>query len=161
VLAQVLGWWTEFKQWHNARYPWLETVLAPAAQDEVARWQGVPADKNGAAHIASAQKIAEHANALRGRWLREGADPDQRLAWEREAGAVMMELDALRQQPDYIAVKNSVDDYETKVRAARADPRHPLLQSLSEQWMDAKNRLSKMESDALANDPAVQAAKRR
>ena len=98
VLAQVLGWWNEFKQWHNARYPWLETVLVPAAQTEVARWQGVPADKNSAARIASAQKLAEHANALRERWLRDGADAERRVAWEREAGAVMMELDALRQQ---------------------------------------------------------------
>lgn len=69
-------------------------------------------------------------------------------------------LDALRQRADYIALKNKVDEYAAKVKAARDDPRHPSLPALSEQWMDAKNRLSKMEADALANDPAVQAAKR-
>jgi hypothetical protein len=68
-------------------------------------------------------------------------------------------LEKLRQTPEYTSVKNAVDEYEAKVKASRADPRHPLLESLSQQWMDAKNRLSKLESDALASDPAVQAAK--
>ena len=70
-------------------------------------------------------------------------------------------LDALRRQPDYIALQAEVAELDARVKASRADARHPLLQSLSEQWMDAKNRLSKMESDALATDPAVQAARNR
>ena len=110
ILTQVMGWWTDFKHWHDAPYPWLETVLSSTADAEIARWRGVVNDKDAASHARSAEKIAAHAKALRERWLREGADPQQRIAWEREATAVMLELDALRQQrlvlaPDSDAIK--------------------------------------------------------
>jgi len=97
LLAQVLGWWTEFKQWHDARYPWLETVLVPTTEAEIARWHGVSA-KESAARTASAEKLAKRAKALQERWLHDGAAPATRATWEHEATALMLELDALRQQ---------------------------------------------------------------
>jgi hypothetical protein len=97
VLAQVLSWWTEFKQWHDARYPWLETVLVPTAEAEIARWHGVSA-KESAARTANAGKLAKRAKALQERWLHDGAAAATRATWEHDATALMLELDALRQQ---------------------------------------------------------------
>ena len=65
-------------------------------------------------------------------------------------------LAALHNQPDYVTAKQAADELEAKVKAARADPQQKtLLATLAQQWIDAKNNLAKMESDALANDPAV------
>jgi hypothetical protein len=111
LLAQVLAWWTEFKQWHDARYPWLETTLVPTANAEIARWHGVSA-KESAARIAAAEKIAKRAQALQERWLHDGADPATRVTWEHEATALMLELDALRQQR--LAIAPNSDEIKAK-----------------------------------------------
>jgi len=78
---------------------------------------------------------------------------------ERIAAAENACLASLHQQPDYIAAKQSADELEAKVKAARADSQHAMLATLSQQWIDAKNKLAKMEADALAADPDVRAAK--
>jgi hypothetical protein len=78
---------------------------------------------------------------------------------ERIAAAERACLAALHNRPDYITAKQEADALEAKVKASRADPQKPMLATLSQQWMDAKNKLAKMESAALANDPAVRAAK--
>ena len=118
MLTQVLGWWTDFKQWHETRHPWLETVLAPAAEAEIARWRGVSGDKDGDAHARSAQRIAKHAQELQQRWLREGADDKQRATWEHEASALMLELDALRQQRLVLAPNSDTIRPEAQLAAA-------------------------------------------
>jgi len=122
VLAQVLGWWTEFKQWHDARYPWLETMLVPTAEAEIARWQGVSA-KGSAARMASAEKLAKRAKLLQERWLHDGAAPATRTVWERDATALMFELDALRQQRLAIAPdSDEIKPQQTEqIAYARAD----------------------------------------
>jgi Ca-activated chloride channel homolog len=98
LLAQVLSWWTEFKQWHETRHPWLETVLTPTAEAEVARWRALTSIKDSGARQSKAQALAKHAAALQNRWLRDGAEPAKRVVWESEATSVMLELDKLRQQ---------------------------------------------------------------
>jgi Ca-activated chloride channel homolog len=97
-LAQVLSWWTEFKKWHDTRHAWLETVLLPMANAEAGRWRALPALKDSAQHFSEAQNLAKQANALQQRWLGDGTDPAKRAVWEQEAAAVMLKLDALRQQ---------------------------------------------------------------
>jgi hypothetical protein len=113
---QVLHQWLEFKKWHDARHAWLETVLAPAAAAEVARWQRLPRLKDARAQTSKAETLARHAAKLQERWQRDGVDATTRAAWEKEASAVMLELDALRQQrlaqaPD----SDRSDDLETVV----------------------------------------------
>lgn len=95
---QVLKWWNEFRQWHGERHPWLETVLAPVAETEVARWEQLPQLKDHKTNLTKARGLASQAAQLQSRWLKEGAAHESRRAWEREAAAVMLGLDALRLQ---------------------------------------------------------------
>jgi Ca-activated chloride channel family protein len=94
-LTQVLQQWETFKAWHDKRHPWLETVLAPATELEAARWKNAALNSKSQAH---AESLAKRAQALQQRWMKEGADDASRAAWEREAIALMLEFDALRQQ---------------------------------------------------------------
>ncbi|MDC8011645.1 VIT domain-containing protein [Tahibacter soli] len=93
----VLTQWTEFKEWHARRHPWLETVLKPVADDEAARWNALGASKDARGHADEARALAKQAVALQQRWPKEGAAPESRAAWEREAAETMLKLDALRQ----------------------------------------------------------------
>ncbi|MCQ4163936.1 VIT domain-containing protein [Tahibacter harae] len=107
---QVLGWWSEFRKWHGQRHPWLETVLAPSAAAEVARWEQLPQLKDHVRNLAAVRKLASQAGQLEKRWSKEGAGAESRKAWEREASGLMLELDALRQlrlaeAPDSDALK--------------------------------------------------------
>jgi hypothetical protein len=68
----------------------------------------------------------------------------QRTLAERRQAA----LDALYRRPDYIAAKKRADDLEQKLNAARADPKRPNLQALSQQWLNAKSALRRMEAEA-------------
>jgi Ca-activated chloride channel family protein len=95
---QVLRNWLEFKKWHDTRHPWLETVLQPAAEAEIARRKVLPKLKDARARMNRAEALAKQAEKLQERWLRDGTDETKRTAWEKEASALMLELDALRQQ---------------------------------------------------------------
>jgi hypothetical protein len=112
--ARVVAQWTEFKEWHARRHPWLETVLKPAADDEAARW-GALRSKEAAARADEARALAKQAAALQQRWTKEGAAPASRSAWESEAAQAMLKLDALRQArlalaPDSDAVKGEREE---------------------------------------------------
>jgi Ca-activated chloride channel family protein len=137
LLAQVLGWWTEFKQWHDERYPWLETVLVPTAEAEIARWRGVSA-KESAARTSSAEKLAKRAKALQERWLHDGAAPATRTTWEHEATALMLELDALRQQrlalapnSDQIKPETPRIAADTSYRSATSQVQHKAVRTMA------------------------------
>ncbi|HVJ62173.1 MAG TPA: VIT domain-containing protein, partial [Tahibacter sp.] len=109
--SRVIAQWTEFKEWNERRHPWLETVLKPSADDEVARWNALaPTTKDSRARADEARALAKQAAALQQRWTKEGAEPASRAAWEREASDAMLKLDTLRQTrlalaPDSDAVK--------------------------------------------------------
>jgi len=93
---QVEKQWTAFRQWHDARYPWLETVLAPTADAEVTRWRALTSRKEAPAALNEASDIAAKAHALQQRWLKDGASDTTRTAWEHSASLLMLKLDALR-----------------------------------------------------------------
>lgn len=95
--AIVLAQWTEFKEWHARRHPWLETALKPAADDEAVRWSALATLKDARKHADEARALAKQATALQQRWTKEGAAPESRAAWEREASEAMLKLDTLRQ----------------------------------------------------------------
>ena len=102
-IASLATRWREFREWHSQRHPWLETLLVPAAQAETSVWQRLqPSDNLSEKTLAASRQqlvsITEKSRALADRWLREGAEPASRRAWEREATALMLQLDALRQQ---------------------------------------------------------------
>ncbi|WP_313917412.1 VIT domain-containing protein, partial [Tahibacter sp.] len=90
--------WQSFLNWHVDRpHAWLETLLPPAADAEVVRWEALPALKDSRTHLAEARAIDREARALQKRWTADRADPARRTSWEREATDVMLRLDALRQ----------------------------------------------------------------
>lgn len=102
-LRELSRQWKEFRDWHAKRHPWLETVLAPAAQREtevLARLVGPSGSFKTLtdADLKLARSISEQAQSLARRWLKEGADSATRAAWEKEAVGVMMQLDTLRQK---------------------------------------------------------------
>lgn len=109
LLARVRAQWHEFREWHAQRHAWLETVLAPAAQLELARWRSVGTQQPEAAKLArEAETLAAAAQALQSRWIAEGADDVARVAWEREAATLMRRLHALRDRR--LAIAPGSDD---------------------------------------------------
>jgi len=94
--------WKEFRDWHGQRHAWLETLLAPAAADELALWKQAEAKAGSADRktFSAARKEVEAIDAesrkLAERWIDDGADEGRRSEWEKQATALMLRLDALR-----------------------------------------------------------------
>lgn len=102
-LRALVTLWQEFRQWHGTRHPWLETVLVPAADDELMRWNSVLnysaiAGRRVKERIEMAEAISAQSRELLARWPTDGADPTTRTGWEREAAALMQRITSLRQQ---------------------------------------------------------------
>ncbi|HEX2748558.1 MAG TPA: VIT domain-containing protein, partial [Verrucomicrobiales bacterium] len=124
-LQELAKQWKEFREWHAKRHPWLETVLAPAAQREteaLARLVGPSGSFKSLtdSDLKLARSIAEQAQSLAKRWLKEGAESGSRTAWEKEAVGVMMQLDTLRQKrleaapetgPNPVAESSAADSF--------------------------------------------------
>ncbi len=93
--------WQEFRDYHAASYPGIETLLLPMAETEFAAWPD-STDKAWSAGRGQAQALLQQSQTLAQRWLREGAEPDSRRSWEREAAAVVFALEALRTQREQL-----------------------------------------------------------
>ncbi|MGE4070714.1 MAG: VIT domain-containing protein [Lysobacterales bacterium] len=93
--------WQEFRDYHAASYPGIETLLLPMAETEFAAWP-VSTDKVWSAGRGQAQALLQQSQNLAQRWLREGAEPESRHSWEREAAAVVFALEALRTQREQL-----------------------------------------------------------
>ncbi|WP_313915017.1 VIT domain-containing protein, partial [Tahibacter sp.] len=90
--------WQSFRNWHlDTPHAWLETLLPPAADAEVVRWEALPTLRDSKQHLSEARALEREANVLRKRWAADKADPARRAAWEREATGLMLRLDSLRQ----------------------------------------------------------------
>ena len=84
--------WKTFKEWHEKRHPWLETVLKPAAEREAALYaalSGPASQKNQKGTLSTedasaARALADKAKALSQRWSKDGRDEDTRAAWVRK-----------------------------------------------------------------------------
>ncbi|MFO1493423.1 MAG: VIT domain-containing protein [Lysobacterales bacterium] len=87
--------WQEFRDYHAAQYPGVETVLVPMAQAELAAWPDID-DKAWKAGRQDAAALAKRAEALAASWLSEAADEAARPRWEREAASVVLAIEALR-----------------------------------------------------------------
>lgn len=102
-LADLARRWREFRDWHGERHAWLETLLVPTADAEAAAWKRLaPSPDFPGKELADSRKdidaIARQARALAERWSKDGAGAGTRAAWERDATALMLRLDALRQR---------------------------------------------------------------
>ena len=93
--------WQEFRDYHAASYPGIETLLLPMAETEFAAWPD-STDKTWSAGRGQAQTLLKQSRTLAQRWLREGAEPDSRRSWERQAAAVVFALEALRAQREQL-----------------------------------------------------------
>lgn len=129
--GQTMVQWQSFRNWHaGSPHAWLETLLPPAADAEVVRWEALPALKDSRAHLAEARAIDREARALQKRWTADRADPARRTNWEREATGVMLRLDVLRQlrltqAPDSDSIarkpqKIAGDDSEDRLESRRS-----------------------------------------
>ena len=92
VLAQR---WQQFRDYHAASYPGIESVLGSMADTEFYAW-GNASDKAWAAGRAEAQALKTRATDLVERWLGEGSAPASRARWEREAAHTVFAIEALR-----------------------------------------------------------------
>ncbi|CAN5133208.1 hypothetical protein BH11PSE11_BH11PSE11_34440 [soil metagenome] len=102
-IASVVQRWNVFKAWHEKPHPWLESVITPAAQYEARVFEGLARQTDKAKQaspqqVDAANDLQKRAIELATRWPVEARLEASRLAWEREAIAVMLELDALRQE---------------------------------------------------------------
>ncbi|HSJ03596.1 MAG TPA: VIT domain-containing protein, partial [Verrucomicrobium sp.] len=106
-LDEVAKQWTEFKEWHAKRHPWLETVLKPAAEREAAVYTALSASSNAkgqgsgslsAEDAAAASALLAKARDLADRWRAEGKNDQTRAAWIAEASKIMLAVDVLRQR---------------------------------------------------------------
>jgi hypothetical protein len=102
-IERLAAGWREFRVWHEQRHSWLETLLTPTATNEAARWRAVARSGELDAETIDKQAVLaasleKESAALVKRWTDEGADPKQRQAWEREATALMLRIDALRRE---------------------------------------------------------------
>lgn len=100
-IASLASRWSALREWHTQRHPWLETLLLPTAQAERDVWQQVMAneklpEKQLAANRKELEETLRQSQALVARWTRDGAEPATRATWEREATALMLRIDALR-----------------------------------------------------------------
>ena len=116
-IASLATRWREFREWHGKRHPWLETLLVPAADAEATSWQRLQPSsaitgKTLAASRKELESIAAQSRTLAERWQRDGADAASRTAWEREATAVMLRLDALRERRLELAPDSAQDKRE-------------------------------------------------
>lgn len=101
-LDRVRAAWRQFGEWHARRHPWLESVLAPTARSELARWQTLGGDPRlktlADRHLPDLLALDKQASKLAADWLDAGADDSRRAGWERDAARVMLALDGLRMQ---------------------------------------------------------------
>lgn len=96
-LQSLLQRWREFRDYHAASYPGIESLLLPMVQSELAAWPS-SGDKARMAGYQEAQALLKQAEGLVARWLRDGAEPDSRATWEREAARVVLAVEALRER---------------------------------------------------------------
>lgn len=103
-IADLARRWQEFRDWHEQRHPWLETLLAPAAAHELALWQRIERESDEIDRKATTtirkqvEAIDAESRALAERWLKAGSATASRAEWERQATALMLRLDVLRTQ---------------------------------------------------------------
>jgi hypothetical protein len=102
-LSDLARRWREFSDWHGQRHPWLETLLVPTAEAEAALWQRLAASTDLSEKVLADSRqdidaIARQSRALADRWSKDGTQAGSRRAWERDATALMLRLDALRQR---------------------------------------------------------------
>lgn len=95
-LAVLISRWTSFRNYHEQRHPWLESVLVPTAQREAALWKSQQPLSGDGEHGKLAGALAAQAETLQKGWLEAGADAARRGAWENQATALMLQLDGLR-----------------------------------------------------------------
>ncbi|HWS28123.1 MAG TPA: VIT domain-containing protein [Xanthomonadales bacterium] len=96
-MQSLLQRWREFRDYHAASYPGIESLLLPLVQAEASSWPS-SGDKARVAGYQEAQALAKKAEELVARWLRDGAEPDSRATWEREAARVVLAVEALRER---------------------------------------------------------------
>lgn len=101
-LRELAQRWQAFRDWHGQRHPWLETLLEPTARNEWDVWQGIPSSdtlpqKQLDATRKELDRILTQTTALVERWRHDGAEAGSRARWEREATALMLRLDDVRE----------------------------------------------------------------
>lgn len=101
-LAALVQRWREFRDYHAATYPGIESLLAEIVQAERTQWPaGSKAHAPGLAEVAA---LAKQSQALLARWPVEGAQPASRARWEKEAARIVFAVEALRERRAQIPV---------------------------------------------------------
>lgn len=98
-IRNLAAQWMEFRDWHATRHPWLETLLEPNARAEAAFWRRIAnGDASAQGQAKAMAALHERSEALAARWRADGADDATRATWERDATALMLQLDSLRRE---------------------------------------------------------------
>lgn len=126
-LASLVQRWREFRDYHAASYPGIESLLAGIVQAELAQWPG--GSKPHAAGLAQAQALLKQSQALLARWPVEGAEEASRARWEKEAARIVFAVEALRTQRAEIPMVAGTpgDDYEAADHASGLEQAAPAV----------------------------------
>jgi Ca-activated chloride channel homolog len=155
-MQSLLRRWREFRDYHAASYPGIETLLLPMAETEYAAW---PDSKDAAwsAGRVQARGLLQQSRKLAQRWLREGAEPDSRRSWEREAAAVVFALEALGAQREKLPQVAGKRERRAEADGRLADSDNgPTMEAVSVQAAAAPPPPSPRPAPAmLAPEPAV------
>lgn len=101
-LQSLLQRWREFRDYHAAGYPGIETLLGGIVQAERAQWPA--GSKAHAQGLAEALVLEKQSQALLARWPVDGAQPASRARWEKEAARLVFAVEALRDRRAQIPV---------------------------------------------------------
>lgn len=105
--------WQEFRNYHAASYPGIESVIGLMAATELSAW-GNASDKSWAAGRADAQALKNSATELAGRWQHDGAEPQARASWEREAARLVFAIEGLRARREKMPAAQGFEKMETR-----------------------------------------------
>jgi len=154
--------WQEFRNYHAANYPGVESVIGLMATTELSAW-GNASDKSWAAGRAEAQALKTSATELASRWLHDGAEPQARASWEREAARLVFAVEGLRARREKMPAAQVFDKLEIRqingsTNAADAlgsddrDLARPIAESAAEPMM--AQSASAAASDESGSQPA-------
>ena len=165
-LADLTRRWHEFHYWHAQRHAWLETLLVPAVESESIAWQHISASAELSETAlddirGELAKILAQSRTLAEGWPMAGTVAATRAAWEREATAQMLRVDALRQRRMDLPRGGAPEiSAEAAIPAPAPPPGAPPVAAAPVAPADARLQIAQSASDTALESVVVSGSRR-